>query len=90
MDTPACQLDQFRDVFFSWSMCHPHGTGAISSPTLTIKRTLLLDPAVEEFTEFHHLGDEDHDGDDNEEGRTSWGPEDDVDNMMTSYATRMI
>ncbi|CAB9519996.1 expressed unknown protein [Seminavis robusta] len=37
---------------------------------------LLLDPAVEEFTEFHDLEDEDHD---DEEGRTSWGPEDDVD-----------
>mmetsp|Transcript_32050 Transcript_32050/g.49016 ORF Transcript_32050/g.49016 Transcript_32050/m.49016 type:complete len:271 (-) Transcript_32050:325-1137(-) len=179
---PPSQLDQFRDVFFSWSVSHSRGT-----PTLTIKRTLtdipigqmkltlsdqefpfirlrfhitkaaaiflknnshgtnlndrdiqrlndfltalgpndskqrrhvllgqqflkdkmcvqndpvfviatktfdgplqrtlaevrlLLDPAVEEFTEFHDLEDEDHDGDDDEEGRPSWGPEDDVD-----------
>ena len=184
---PPSQLDQFRDVFFSWSVAHSRGTGAISSPTLTIKRTLthipigqmkltlsdqefplirlrfhitkagaiflknnsqgtnlddrdiqrlndfltalgpndsnqrrhvllgqqflkdkmpvqndpifviatknfdgqlqrtlaevrlLLDHAVEEFTEFHDLEDEDHDGDDDEEGRTSWGPDDDVD-----------
>eukprot|EP00977_Amphora_coffeiformis_P009433 scaffold2180_cov168-Amphora_coffeaeformis.AAC.7 len=41
---------------------------------------LLLDPAAEEFTEFHDLEDEDHDGDnDDEERRTSRGPEDDVD-----------
>jgi hypothetical protein len=36
-------------------------------------------PVVEEFTEFNDLEDEDHDGDDDEERRTSWGPEDDGD-----------
>jgi hypothetical protein len=37
---PASQLDQFRDVFFSWSISHSRGTGPASSPTLTIKHTL--------------------------------------------------
>ena len=37
--------------------------------TLTEVR-LLLDPVVQEFAELHDWDDEDHDGDDAEEGRT--------------------
>jgi len=40
IDNGCTQLDQFRDVFFSWSVSRSRRTSPINSPTLTIKRTL--------------------------------------------------
>ena len=50
--------------------------GAIQATLAQVQR--IVAPMLENFEEFHDLEDDDHDGDDNEEKRRSWG-DDDID-----------
>ena len=55
-------------------ICEKSYNGPLQEDLLTVWE--IVKPLIDTFENFHDLEDEDHDGDDNEEKRLSWGSDD--------------